>query len=115
VARLRRWGGLKDTRAWYRKVYPISAVLSNVKLNAAWFRGAGDRVLDYIRISPTGPALPLVLATARLGDRLNLTLGYHTSVLTDPEARNLTALFLARLELVAGGGLGASVGRAQGR
>jgi len=115
VARLRRWGGLKDTRAWYRKVYPISAVLSNVKLNAAWFRGAGERVLDYIRISPTGPALPLVLATARLGDRLNLTLGYHTSVLTDPEARNLTALFLARLELVAGGGLGASVGRAQGR
>ncbi len=102
VARLRRWCALKDTRAWYRKVYPISAGLSHVKLNVAWFKGAGEHILNYIRISPAGPALPLVLATARLGDRLNLSLGYHESVLTDPEARNLMALFLARLEVFAG-------------
>lgn len=104
VTRFGRWFSPKGTRGWYRKVYPISAGLSHVKLSAPWFKGAAENLLDYIRISPTGPALPLVLASARMGDRLNFSLGYHYSSLTSPEARKLIRLFLVKLERLAGRG-----------
>jgi hypothetical protein len=104
VARVARWLWSPSSSAWYRKVYPLSAGLSNVKLTASWFRGAREHLLDYIRVSPAGPALPLVLATTGLGDQLNLCLAYHPSPLPDPEADRLMELFLRNLDTLASGG-----------
>lgn len=99
LALLRRLSLMTNARAWYRKVYPVSGGISNVKLSASWFAGAGERILDYILVSPTGPVLPFVLAAATLNDKLNLTLVYRRSSLTCLEARKLIDLFLAKLEL----------------
>lgn len=104
IAILRGRFSLKSTRTWYRKVYPISGAVSNVKLGAPWFTGASERILDYIRISPTGPALPLVLTPTTFGDKLNLSLVYHQASLTCAEARRLIELFLDRLERFASAG-----------
>jgi len=93
-----------SSRQWYRKVYPLSAGLSNVKLNAPWFKGADEHLLNYIRISPTGPALPMVLATAGLRDKQNFCLVYHPSSLPDSEVSRLMDLFLRNLDTLAGGG-----------
>jgi hypothetical protein len=98
LARLRRWSLIKNTRAWYRKVYPLAAGVSYARLSASWFEGVNDRILDSVLISPPGPALPLVLTPIAVGDHLNVSLIYRQSSLTHPEAQRLSELFLAKLE-----------------
>ncbi len=105
---LRRYFSVRGTRAWYRKVYPLSAGLSNVRLDARWFGDGGDRVLDYIRISPTGPALPLVLTPTTIENRLNLAVTYRESSFSHPDVLKLLEIFVEKLERFAGHGRGTS-------
>jgi NRPS condensation-like uncharacterized protein len=97
VGVLRRWLSVNVARDRYRKAYPLSAGMSNVRLDAAWFRGASTRILDYIRISPTGPALPLIFTPTTYGDRLNLSITYRESAFTEAEIRKLVDLFFDKL------------------
>jgi NRPS condensation-like uncharacterized protein len=110
---LRRWFSFRGTRAWYRKVYPLSAGLSNVRLDPLWFGAGHEDILDYIRISPTGPALPFVLAPTTIGDRLNLTATYRESSFSQPDALKLVEIFLEKLEMLASQGVSLA-GRAIG-
>jgi NRPS condensation-like uncharacterized protein len=107
---LRRWFSLKITRARYLKHYPISAGLSNVRLDASWFAGATDMVLNYIRIGPTGPMLPIVLTPTTYGNRLNLGVTYRESSFTEAETRKLIDLFFEKLERLAANGKRGSSG-----
>lgn len=95
---LRRWFSLKVTRARYLKDYPVSAGLTNVRLDASWFNGAADSVLNYIRVPPTGPMLPIVLAPTTFANRLSLGVSYRESSFTEAEARQLIDVFFATLE-----------------
>ncbi len=104
---LRRYFSVRGTRAWYRKVYPLSAGLSNVRLDARWFGAGGDRILDYIRISPTGPALPLVLTPTTIENRLNLAVTYRESSFSRPDVLKLLEVFVEKLERFASHGQGA--------
>ncbi len=104
IGLLGRWFGFHGTRAWYRKVYPLAAGLSSLKLTTLWFGAAGDRILDYIRVSPPGPSLPCVLTPTSFGERLNLALTYHESSFTQAEVLRLIGVFVAKLELLASGG-----------
>ena len=95
---LQRWLSMKEDRAWYRKVYPLSAGLSNVQVNTSWFGAAKDQILAYFLVPPTGPALPLVVSPATLDDRLKLCAVYQEVFLNESQVRNLVALFLGKLE-----------------
>jgi len=110
VAVLRRWFSVKVARDQSRKAYPLSAGLSNVRLDSAWFRGAGDRILDYIRISPTGPALPMIFTPTTYGDRLNLSITYRESSFAEAEILKLVDLFFDKLDLIVARGHTASCG-----
>jgi len=53
----------KKVIEFYRKRVPLAGGISNVNLNRSWpVEFHPDPLLDYIRVSPTGPMMPLVLS-----------------------------------------------------
>jgi NRPS condensation-like uncharacterized protein len=91
------------------KTVPVVAGISNVNMTHSWV-DAGDadaqdpttpRCLDYIRISPTGPLLPLVFTLTTLRNRLTLCITYRTTSFTDQEASKLAEDFTRRLGALA--------------
>lgn len=91
------------------KTVPVVAGISNVNMTGSWVAPPADavdasegdpgvpRVLDYIRISPTGPLLPLVFTLTTIRDRLTLCMTYRTTSFTDEQARELGEDFSRRL------------------
>ncbi|HET6250300.1 MAG TPA: hypothetical protein VFE47_21605 [Tepidisphaeraceae bacterium] len=75
---------------FYRKEIPLAAGLSNVNLAGTWAEALHPAmVLDYIRVSPTGPMAPLVLSTTTLGSRMSLALTYRPTLLDESAAGEL--------------------------
>lgn len=71
---------------FYQKHLPLAGGISNVNMNRSWAtRYHPDPLIDYIRVSPTGPMMPLVFATTTLGDSFHFALTYRPSVV--PEER----------------------------
>ena len=60
---------------FYRKELPLLGGVSNVNLNNTWAaKYHPGPLLEYLRISPTGPMVPLVFNLTTLGDRLHLSM-----------------------------------------
>ncbi|MFI5378579.1 MAG: hypothetical protein ACHRHE_04725 [Tepidisphaerales bacterium] len=77
---------------FYQKHVPISGGVSNVNMNRSWATEYHPRpLLDYIRVSPTGPSMPLVFATTTLGNQMHFGITYRPSIVSpesvDPMAR----------------------------
>jgi len=88
----------KKVTSFYRKRLPLAGGISNVNLNRTWVtRFHPDPILDYLRISPTGPMMPLVLTPSTIGDTLNLGVTRRHSVVNDELAGKVVEDFLARL------------------
>ena len=64
----------RDLYHFYRKELPMLGGLSNVTLNDTWAaRYHPDPLREYIRVSPTGPLVPLVfLGPTTLGSQLSV-------------------------------------------
>jgi len=66
---------------FYQKHLPLAGGISNVNMNRSWAtRYHPDPLMDYIRVSPTGPMMPLVFATTTLGEQFHFALTYRPSV-----------------------------------
>ncbi len=84
---------------FYRKELPLAGGISNVDLSHAWMhRYHPAPLLDYIRISPTGPMAPMAITTTTLGRQFHLGLTHRTGLISIEKARALIATFVARLE-----------------
>ena len=57
----------------------------------------GPQVLDYIRISPTGPLLPMVFTLTTIRQRLSLSVTYRTTALKQEGVDTVIADFRAAL------------------
>ena len=99
-----RWGRIRHEGHWYEKVYRLSGAVSNVRASTEWFGHAGRNVREYYLISPPGPAMPLVVASATLDDQLNLCLVARDAALPPAEAGMLLEQLGAELSAIAGGG-----------
>jgi hypothetical protein len=88
---------------FYRKEAPFAGGISNVNLNDTWFaeQHAAGRVLDYVRSSPSGPMVPVVLNVTTLADAMRLTMTYRSNLMNDWTAAELAKMFAARLASVA--------------
>jgi NRPS condensation-like uncharacterized protein len=95
---LHRYFSMKEDRAWYRKVYPLSAGVSNIRMSASWFGVPKEKILGCFLVPPTGPALPLVVSPATVDDQLKLAVVYREAALSDSQVRTLMDLFLTKLE-----------------
>ncbi len=99
-----RWGSIRHDGQWYEKVYRISGSVSNVRASTEWFGRAGRHVREYTLVSPPGPAMPLVVASATLDDQLNLCLVARDAALSAAEAGTLLDELRAELNAIAGEG-----------
>jgi hypothetical protein len=98
LSRLARRFPSWNTRAWYRKVYPLAGGLTNVRWRPEAFGPGGARIGEYFRLPPPGPVLPLVVAPTTFGETLTVAMGYNESSLDEPAAERLLDLFLRNLD-----------------
>lgn len=89
---------------FYRKRLALTAGISNVNLNRDWPRHHHPApLLDYVRVSPAGPMMPVVFTPTTLGNQLNIGLTCRKSVVSEALATRMIEAFLRRLESFAGG------------
>jgi hypothetical protein len=96
------------------KTVPVVAGISNVNMTGSWVdpspagdeEGAGERpagrvipqILDYLRISPTGPLIPLVFTLTTIGGRLSLCVTFRTQAFHENKLLEIVQDFIRRLE-----------------
>ena len=92
----------KDIYRFYRKEIPLAAGLSNVNLSGSWAqRLQGGPLLDYVRVSPTGPMVPLVLSVTTLGSQMSLAMTYRPALLDEAGAAEMARMVIDQLVEVA--------------
>ena len=93
-----RFVPVNETFRFYRKHMPLSGGISNVNLNPTWAaQYHPGLLLDYIRVSPTGPMVPLVFTTTTLGEDLAFGLTYRAALFTDELAERIASTFQSQL------------------
>lgn len=92
-----------ELQEFYRKRFPLVGGISNVLLNGTWAEQlhAEGLLAEYVRVSPTGPFMPLVVTPTTLGGRLHLGVTTRTAVITESTADQIAADFLAELQRLA--------------
>ena len=124
---VRRYWALVMARFWYdmyessrfrasllHKTVPLVAGISNVNMTGSWAdsksdpgpageagmegMGGGARVLDYLRISPAGPLIPLVFTLTTIRGRLSLCVTYRTTSFRPEKLHGIVDDFVRRLE-----------------
>ncbi len=87
---------------FYRKRLSLAGGISNVNLNRDWpARYSPWPLLDYIRVSPCGPMMPLVFTPTTLGDSLNFGLTCRSSVVPCDQSSAMADSFITRLKHLA--------------
>jgi hypothetical protein len=65
---------------FFRKRMPFSAGLSNVDLSRTWVTQHPQVITGFYRVSPAGPALPLVITPTTIGQQFTISLTWRKSV-----------------------------------
>lgn len=95
--------GQQRIKQFYRKRLPLAGGVSNVNLTGSWAHEYHPApLLDYIRVSPSGPMMPLVFTPTTLGQRLNFGLTCRSAVVPPDRAAAMSATFTHGLLRVAG-------------
>jgi hypothetical protein len=82
-----------------RKVLPMTAGVSNVRLCDTWInRYREGRILDFSRGAPTGPLLPLALTPTTLDDQMNIGVTYRALCFSRAKIDAVVSLLLEQLE-----------------
>ncbi len=80
----------------FHRGIPTLGGISNVNLTDSWI--AGDpSVLDYVRVSPAGPIVPIVFTLTTIKDRLSLCVTHRNTVFSPEQAARITAHFVEEL------------------
>ena len=88
----------------FPKGLPFLAGISNVNLTGSWAdqgtTSSGDEamVLDYFRISPVGPLVPLVFTFTTIRNRLSLCVTYRTTAFFQSQAEEIASELMERLQ-----------------
>lgn len=90
---LSKYTKMKTMQMLYKSA-PIIAGISNVNLTHEW---TDKTILDYLRISPTGPMAPLVFSLTTLGKRLSLCMTYRTTAFNEHSANLICETFIKNL------------------
>jgi hypothetical protein len=101
LALVSRWRPFRHDGRWYAKMYRLSGGVSNVRSSTEWFGDAGRHLREYYLVSPPGPVVPLVVASATLDDKVCLSLVARDAALSAAEADTLLAQLCAELRAIA--------------
>ena len=84
--------------AFYRNYMPLSGGVSNVNMNRSWAAAYHPSpLLDYLRIAPTGPMVPLVIAATTIGRRFSFVLTRRASLVDNARGAQLARTFVDEL------------------
>jgi hypothetical protein len=86
---------------FYRKRVPLAGGISNVNLTPTWISEYPRLLLDYVRVAPTGPMMPLVLTPTTLGRKFHIGLTRRPATVSDENAQAIAGTFLRRLSSLA--------------
>ncbi|HEV2296057.1 MAG TPA: hypothetical protein VGR35_19590 [Tepidisphaeraceae bacterium] len=87
---------------FYRKRVPLAGGTSNVNLTDTWaaeYHPAA--LLEYLRVSPTGPIMPLVFSTTTLARQFNLCLTRRNAIVSEATASAILDTIVNRLDRTA--------------
>ncbi len=88
---------------FYRKHMPLAGGISNVNLASSWAAmHYPQTVRQYVRVSPTGPMIPVAFTPTTLGDDLHLAMTYRQSLISDQTAHRMADGFLNHLRQLIG-------------
>jgi NRPS condensation-like uncharacterized protein len=79
-------------------VLPMTGGISNVWVREPWIDQNRHAILDYRRVAPTGPMVPLVITPTTLGDQMNMGVTYRTAGFSQEKIDGIMALLLEQLE-----------------
>lgn len=97
-----RWLSRRRLIDFYRHRTPLLGGISNVNLCDSWAAEHHPGVVQrYLRISPTGPMLPVVFCATTLNDRLDLSLTWRDAMLDADAADRLGRDFIDKLRSLA--------------
>ena len=83
---------------FYQKHLPLAGGISNVNMNRSWATAYHPRpLLDYIRVSPTGPMMPLVFATTTLGHSFHFAYTYRPSIVPQQSMQAMAEMYIDTL------------------
>lgn len=88
----------------FQKALPLLAGISNVNLTGSWADqkemppGGRAMVLDYFRISPVGPLVPLVFTLTTIRDCLSLCVTYRTTAFSQNQAERIATELMEQLQ-----------------
>jgi hypothetical protein len=83
---------------FYRKELPLAGGISNVDLSNGWMKPYHPSpLMEYVRVSPTGPMTPLVLTTTTLGEIFHVGLTHRAGLISKSVAGEIAGGFLRRL------------------
>jgi hypothetical protein len=94
---------------FFQKGLPFLAGISNVNLTGSWadqekMPATGQAVvLDYLRVSPVGPLVPLVITFTTIRDHLSLCVTYRTTAFSQNQAEQIATELTERLQNLAPG------------
>jgi hypothetical protein len=93
-----RWLSQQKLASFYRNYMPLFGGISNVNMNRAWPANYHPApLLDYIRVAPTGPMVPVVIAVTTLGKRFTFVLTRRASLVDEARGKLLVQAFLDEL------------------
>jgi len=88
----------EQLETFYRNYMPLSGGVSNVNMNRSWpAEYHPEPLLDYIRVAPTGPMVPVVIGATTIGKRFTFVLTRRNSLVDDEHARLLADAFIKEL------------------
>ena len=93
-----RWLSPQKLASFYRNYMPFSGGVSNVNMNQSWAAAHHPSpLLDYLRVAPTGPMVPLVIAVTTIGRKLHFVLTRRASLVDEPRGKLLAQTFADEL------------------
>ncbi|MCS7034674.1 MAG: hypothetical protein NZ561_11890, partial [Phycisphaerae bacterium] len=83
---------------FYRKRFPLAGGISNVTLHNTWAAELHPTILrEYVRASPCGPLVPLVVTPTTLGSGLHLGVTTRSALMNPAQAEQIGPRFLREL------------------
>ena len=97
-----RFMSRERTINFYRKRAPFAGGTSNVNVTDTWAAEYHPApLLEYVRVSPTGPMMPLVFSTTTLARKLNLCLTRRSAIVSEALAGQVLDTMFERLNRIA--------------
>jgi hypothetical protein len=98
-----KYGMPRFQASLFNKNVPLLAGISNVNMTRSWADPAESapgvpQIMDYLRISPVGPLIPVVFTLTTIQGRLSLCVTYRTIAISEGELTALVEDFVGRLE-----------------